>query len=244
VVNRINRGDFDGLPTALKELHEEAENLRLFSLRGVRAVDWIVLHRETDSMANLPSMESALAVQDCDCPYRRARKIRSLAELGVIETARSALQELAPPTLARLPHDRDYLATLVHLSVASILTRSQAHVEQLYALLSPYPHWHAADLSLHCDGSVSHFLGTLARALGRTRDATRHLEGALECNERAGYAPQAAHSAYELARALSDPTSPQGGKRVQSLLTRVIDMTRRIGMAPLAHDAQQQLQSS
>jgi DNA-binding winged helix-turn-helix (wHTH) protein len=243
VVHRMNRGDFDGLPTALKELHEEAENLRLFSLRSVRAIDWIVLRRETDSMSNLPPMESALAVQEVDCPYRRARKIRSLAEVGVIETARSALHELAPSTLARLPHDRDYLATLVHLSVGSILTRSPAHAEALYALLSPYPHWYAADLSLHCDGSVSHFLGTLARSLGRTREATRHFEEALECNERAGYAPQAAHSAYELARALSDPTSPQGGKRVKSLLTRVIDMTHRIGMAPLAHDAQQQLQS-
>jgi DNA-binding winged helix-turn-helix (wHTH) protein/tetratricopeptide (TPR) repeat protein len=242
VVQRMNRGDFDGLPSVLMALHEEAEGLRLFSLRGVRALDWIVLRRETDSMSNLPSMESALVVQDSDCPYRRARKIRSLAELGAIESARTALHELAPAALGRLPHDRDYLATLVHFSVASIATRSEAHAEALYALLSPYPHWYAADLSMHCDGSVSHFLGTLARSLGRTREATRHLEEALEYNERAGFAPQAAHSAYELARALSDPTSPQGGKRVQSLLARVIDMTRRIGMAPLAHDAQEQLQ--
>jgi DNA-binding winged helix-turn-helix (wHTH) protein/tetratricopeptide (TPR) repeat protein len=244
VVHRMNRGDFDGLPAALKALHEEAESQRLFSLRGVRAVDWIVLRRETDSMSNLPPLQDALVVHEVDCPYRRARKVRSLAELGPIEAARSALHELAPASLGRLPHDRDYLGTLVHLSVASIATRSQAHAEALYALLSPYPHWYAADLSLHCDGSVSHFLGTLARALGRTREATRHLEEALECNERAGYAPQAAHSAYELARALSDPTSPQGRKHVQSLLTRVIDMTRRIGMEPLAQDALQQLQSS
>jgi hypothetical protein len=242
VVQRMNLGDFDGLPSVLMALHEEAEGLRLFSLRGVRALDWIVLRRETDSMSNLPSMESALVVQDSDCPYRRARKIRSLAELGAIESARTALHELAPAALGRLPHDRDYLATLVHFSVASIATRSDAHAEALYALLSPYPDWYAADLSMHCDGSVSHFLGTLARSLGRTREATRHLEEALEYNERAGFAPQAAHSAYELARALSDPTSPQGGKRVQSLLTRVVDMTRRIGMAPLAHDAQEQLQ--
>jgi DNA-binding winged helix-turn-helix (wHTH) protein len=243
VVQRMNRGDFDGLPSALTALHEEAEGLRLFSLRGVRAIDWIVLRREIDSMSNLPSLESALVVQQSDCPYRRARKIRSLAELGAIESARTALHEHAPEAFGRLPHDRDYLATLVHFSVASIATHSEAHAEALYALLSPYPHWYAADLSMHCDGSVSHFLGTLARSLGRAREATRHLEEALECNERAGFAPQAAHSAYELARALSDPTSPQGGKRVQSLLTRVIDMTRRIGMAPLAHDAQEQLQS-
>jgi DNA-binding winged helix-turn-helix (wHTH) protein len=259
VVQRMNRGDFDGLPSALRELHDQAKDLRLFSLRGVRAIDWIVLNRETDSMSTLPSLASletppslaslaslatCLAVQEGDCPYRRARKIRSLAELGAGEAARTALHELPPEALERLPHDRDYLATLVHLSVASIATRSQAHAEALYALLSPYPHWYAADLSLHSDGSVSHFLGTLARSLGRPGEAARHLEEALECNEHAGFAPQAAHSAYELARTLSDPASPQTGKRARTLFTRVIDMTRRIGMAPLAQDAQQQLQGS
>ena len=244
VVQRMNRGDFDGRPAALKELHDQAEGMRLFSLRGVRFVDSIVLRRETDSMSNSPALEACLAVQEGDCPYRRARKIRSLAELGATETARTALHELVPPTLERLPHDRDYLATLVHLSVASIATRSQAHAEALYALLSPYPHWYSADLSLHSDGSVSHFLGTLARSLGRMREAAHHLEEALECNEHAGFAPQAAHSAYELARTLSDPVSPQTAKRARSLYTRVIDMTRRIGMAPLAQDAQQQLQGS
>ena len=137
---------------------------------------------------------------------------------------------------------RDYLGTLVHLSVASIATSSPAHAEALYALLSPYPHLYAADLSLHSDGSVAHVLGTLAHSLGRMREAARHLEEALECNEHAGFAPQAAHSAYELARTLYDPASPQTGKRARSLFTRVIDMTRRIGMAPLAQDARQQLQ--
>ena len=244
VVQRMNRGDFDGLPSVLKELHDQAEGMRLFSLRGVRFVDWIVLRRQTDSPSNLRALEACLAVQEGDCPYRRARKIRSLAELGATEAARTALHELAPPALERLPHDRDYLATLVHLSVASIATRSQAHAEALYALLSPYPYWYSADLSLHSDGSVSHFLGTLAGSLGRPRDAARHLEEALECNEHAGFAPQAAHSAYELARTLADPSSPQTGKRARSLFTRVIDMTRRIGMAPLAQDAQQQLQGT
>lgn len=158
--------------------------------------------------------------------------------------ARAELHNLAPSALGRLPHDRDFLATLVHLSVASIATSSHAHAEALYGLLSPYPHWYAADLSLHCDGSVSHFLGTLARALGRTEEATKHLEEAIEENDRAGFAPQAAHSAYELARLLSSTGGTRAGKRVRALLTRVLDVTRRIGMQPLAQDAQRQLGSS
>ena len=40
--------------------------------------------RETDSTSTRASFEGALVVQEGDCPYRRARKIRSLAELGAI----------------------------------------------------------------------------------------------------------------------------------------------------------------
>ncbi len=243
VVHRMNRGDFSGLASALRELHEEAEARRLFSLWGVRAVDWTILRRETGSESPLPSLERAFVVQEGDCPYRRARKIRSLAELGATDASRTSLLELPAGMLERLPHDRDYLATLVHLSVASIATGSQAHVAALYALLSPYPDQYAADLSLHCEGSVSHFLGTLAQSLGRTREATKHLEDALELNERAGFAPQAARSAYELARSLPFPPGSQAGKRARALFARVLDTTRRLGMDPLARDAQRQLEA-
>ncbi len=241
VVHRMNRGDYGGLEAAVRELHLAAEELHLFSLQGVRALDRIILRRETDSTSALPAFDAALLIGEGDCPYRRARKIRSLVELGAIDVARAALQDLPPGKLDRLPHDRDFLSTLVHLSVASIATSSHSHAEALYALLSPYPHWYAADLSLHCDGSVSHFLGTLARSLGRTREATKHLEEALDRNDRAGFAPQAAHSAYELARVLGATASPQARKRAQALFTHVLDVTRRIGMQPLAHEAQGQL---
>jgi DNA-binding winged helix-turn-helix (wHTH) protein len=241
LVQRMNRGDYGGLAAPLRELHLAAEELHLFSLQGVRALDQIILRRETDSTSAPPAFEAALVVREGDCPYRRARKIRSLVELGAIEVGRTALQDLPPGTLDRLPHDRDFLSTLVHLAVASIATSSQAHTEALYGLLSPYPRWYAADLSLHCDGSVSHFLGTLARALDRAQEAAMHLEEALEQNDRAGFVPQAAHSAYELACVLSGTSGPQAPKRVQALLTRVLDVTRRIGMEPLAREAQRQL---
>ena len=122
VVHRMNRGDYCGLEAAVRELHLAAEELHLFSLQEVRALDRIILRRETDSMPAPPSFTDALVVHEGDCPYRRARKIRSLAELGAVDVARAELHDLAPSALGRLPHDRDFLATLVHLSVASIAT--------------------------------------------------------------------------------------------------------------------------
>ena len=241
VVHRMNRGEFSGLKGALQELQDRAEELHFFSLRGVRAVDLSVLSRETGLKSILAS---TLVLQEADCPYRRGRKIRSLVELGEMGKARTALHELSPEKLERLPHDRDYLATLVHLAVASMATGSLEHAEVLYALLSPYPHLHAADLSIHCDGSISHFLGALARALGRTKESVPHLEEALERNERAGFAPRTAHSAYELACVLSDSKRSQVAGRARALFTRVLKMTREMGMEPLAQRAQRQLQSS
>ncbi len=244
VVHRMNRGEFTGLKAALQDLQDRAEELHLFSLQGVRAVDWGVLLRETDSPSVLAPLEGAFVLQEADCPYRRARKIRFMVEVGAIEKGRSALRELPSDRLERLPRDRDYLATLVHLAVVSVATRSRAHTEVIYALLAPYPHLHAADLSLHCDGSVSRFLGILARSLGRTREAIQHLEEALERNEHAGFAPQAAHSAYELGCALSASRSPEVAKRARTLFERVLEMTGPMGMDPLMQSARRQLRSS
>ncbi len=245
VVHRMNRGEFQGLKAALLELQERAEDLHLFSLQGVRAVDWSVFLRETTGgMSILTPLESTLVPQEADCPYRWARKMRSLVELGAGEKARTALDELPSDRLERLPHDRDYLGTLVHLAVVSIATGSRSHAEVLYTLLSPYPHLHAADLSMHCDGSVSRFLGSLARSLGRRQEAERHLEEALERNERAGFMPQAAHSAYELGCVLSESGSPPTAKRARPLWTRVLEMTRPMAMDPLTRQAEERLARS
>ena len=244
VVQRMNRGEFVGVKEAVEELQERAEGLRLFSKQGVRAVDWTVLLRETAAQSALAPFESLLVLQEADCPYRRARKIRSMAEMGTIEGARAALNELRPEKLERLPHDRDYLATLCHFAVASVATDSREHAEVLYALLAPYPHLYAADLSLHCEGSVSQVLGTLARSFGRARESVRHLEEALERNERAGLGACAAHSAYDLACALRDSMNPDIAKQAKALFTRVVGMTRKMGMHPLMRSAEEQLRRS
>jgi DNA-binding winged helix-turn-helix (wHTH) protein len=243
VVQRMNLGEFVGMKAALQKLQDRAERQQIFSLQGVRAVDWGVLLRETEGPADQARRENAVVLQESDCPYKWARKVRTLVEFGAPDKAKAALQDLPTEKLARLPHDRDYLATLAHLSVASIATRSLGHAEILYSLLSPYPHFFAADLSMHCDGSVSHFLGTLGRVLGRTREAAKHLEDALDRNERAGFAPSAAHSAYELACTLIAMGGSSGVTRARELLLRVVESTHRMGMAPLSKKAEEQLRT-
>ena len=242
-VQRMNRGEFAEAEVALRDLRDWAERARLFGRHSMYAVDWGVLLRETGDIASLASYEQTMMPDESDCPFRRARKIRFLAELGDVEAARRILRELPSEALSRLPHDRDYLGTLVHLAVASLATNDLNHVEALYTLLSPYPNFYAADLSFHCDGSVAHFLGLLAGALGLARESVEHFEQALNANERAGFEGRAAHSAYELGRAVTATAASGGQSRARTLLERALEASRRMGMAPLARRAEQQLRS-
>jgi DNA-binding winged helix-turn-helix (wHTH) protein/tetratricopeptide (TPR) repeat protein len=235
VVHRMNRGEFHGVKEALQDLQDRATQLQLFSLGAVRALDRGVLLRETEGPAALTRYDGEILIRESDCPYRLARKIRSLVEVGAHDRARAALEALPAESLGRLPHDRDYLSTLTHLAIASVALRSLSHAEMLYTLLSPYPHLHGADLSFHCDGSISHHLGTLARALGRKERAVAHLENALDSNQRAGFAANAAHSAYELATLLIDVVQTEDAKRrARTVLANVCEWSERMGMVPLA----------
>jgi len=205
------------------------------------AIDWGVLLRETGDISRLASYEQTMTPDDSDPPFRRARKIRFLAEIGQIQVARGILQELPAEALSRLPHDRDYLGTLVHLAAAALATKSQIQAEALYALLSPYPHLYASDLSLHSDGSVAHFLGLLADAIGRPGESVAHFEQALAANERAGFEGHAAHSAYELGRMLIATASNGENNRARELLTRALETSRRLRMHPLAQRVEERL---
>ncbi|HLK35649.1 MAG TPA: AAA family ATPase [Polyangiaceae bacterium] len=242
IVHRMNRGHFAGVADALKELHELAEGTYLFNVQRVGATDRGVLLRETGE-APPAGDDGPLHPQDSDCPFRAARKIRSLAEAGSIEAATAALQRWPRERLSELPHDRDYLATLVHLAAASVPTGCLPYAESVYALLAPYPRFFAADLSLHCDGSVSHFLGLLARALGRDARAREHLEQALDDNDRGGFPARAAHSAFELATLLLDAGAAPDETRARELLSRVVADGRRMGMHPLTRRAESRLRA-
>ena len=64
----------------------------------------------------------------------------------------------------------------------------------LYRLLAPYAHLDAVASGEVFSGSVARYLRMLATATGAPHDAARHLEDALETNERMGARPWVAHT--------------------------------------------------
>ena len=115
---------------------------------------------------------------------------------------------------------------------ASLYDTARAAI--LYDQLLPYADRMAADVHEGSGGAVARSLGILAALLGRTPDAIRHLEAAIELNVATGALPWAAHSRVELANALI-----AAGDRVRArdLLEEARESARTLGMSVLEERA-------
>jgi hypothetical protein len=112
-----------------------------------------------------------------------------MVEVGSLPDAARALAGWPPEIIADLPRDRDTVATLAHLALASVAVGSEPHAKLLCDLLEPYRDLYVADASLHCDGSAARFLGLLCEAVGRREEAARHFEHARRQDDRVGLGP-------------------------------------------------------
>lgn len=166
-------------------------------------------------------------------PSARSRVIRTLAESGFLEQVRPEVERLAEEGLDRLPRDQAYLGCLCDLAVVAEILDDRPRAEEIHALLLPYAHFNALHETWFYQGSVSHFLGTLAQLLGRRREAASHLEAAIAMNERIGHVPQLARSRYELARVLAAAGTRGARARAVELRKQAAATARSLGMQSL-----------
>jgi DNA-binding winged helix-turn-helix (wHTH) protein len=235
MVERMGRGDFGGVRTHLEELRATGERLRLYAYEMLWGLDFMLFRLETHGhdVASDASLEAALPPA-IDPPNVRALKLRLWVDLGLRDAARSVLRSFVDGGLDQLPCDRDYLGTLAHLSAAAFMLDEHATAQQLYALLAPHGACFATDVSLHPRGSIAHWLGVLARMLGKRTEAEAHLAHAIAQNEAMSFAPRAAESRYELARTLMASDDASARARARTLCEEALRSTRAMGMQPLA----------
>jgi eukaryotic-like serine/threonine-protein kinase len=184
-VQRVNIGDETGGIRALQALHARALRDAVPGTLLFRAYDQCLI---SPAVANLSTSElrSALAPDPGDGPNIWSMKLRTLAQAGLHDEARSRLRQVAPEQLRLLPRDRDYLGTLGSLVHAVIELAELAYLAPLHALLGEYPGAFCAHFSFLCEGSVVQLQGVLARSLGRHADATRQLAQGAALAERSG----------------------------------------------------------
>ncbi|MCA1841857.1 MAG: hypothetical protein LC792_01450, partial [Actinobacteria bacterium] len=122
------------------------------------------------------------------------------ARLGAGEAAQHVVEELVDHDLRALPRNAVWLNTLTHLADTVALLGDEPRAVALYDLLGPYSDRMALlDRAIVCKGSVSHYLGLLARTMGDTAGAARHFDAALATYRRIGAAPLAARTEREAA---------------------------------------------
>jgi tetratricopeptide (TPR) repeat protein len=231
LVMRMNRGEFSGVHEELERLRVQADRLRLQARHSLWARDLGQLLYWTGDPAQLVSLvKPSLGLATTDLPIGRSYKLRALAEMGLMAEAQQALATVTEAWLRDLPRDRDYLAVLAQISVCVIAAGSREHAAVLYELLLPFAHFYAASITFECMGSISYFLGMLARTLGEAQTARSHLERAAVANERAELSAWAVQAQVELARLLLSERSVLDVARARQLLAAARPVAQRRGL--------------
>jgi DNA-binding SARP family transcriptional activator len=123
--------------------------------------------------------------------------------------------------------DNDKIFGWCLLAEICFLLKDGRHASRLYELLLPYADCNAVGHPLWAAGSVSRYLGLLAAQLGRFDGAARHLEHALEANERMRARPWFAHTQEDYGRLLIFVGDEDRG---HALVEQALATYRELGM--------------
>jgi tetratricopeptide (TPR) repeat protein len=167
-------------------------------------------------------------------PLHRSALACALVDLGRTEEARGVLGELARDQFAALYPDNEWLVGAALAAEASARLGDRAAAETLYAQLAPMAGRHAIGHAEGSVGAVDRYLGLLAASMERQEDAARHLEDAIEINERMGARPWAAHCRHDLAVVLRHADGPGDAARAAELDRAALVVATALGMPALA----------
>jgi hypothetical protein len=171
-------------------------------------------------------------------PVMRCALAHVHARLGRHEEAHRALDELAAEDVPGLPLDQEWLYGTSLLAEVAVLVGDAASAEFLYAALSPWAGFTAADHPEGFRGSISRDLGVLAAMLERPEEAALHFDTALEANERMGLSPWLAHTQREYARLLLARNGAGDRDRAAELLVAALATYREVGMPGYVAEAE------
>ncbi len=161
--------------------------------------------------------------------YRSHRAFLALAA-GQIEKATRAFEKLAKNQFADIPKDRAYISTLVDLVRIAVPLEDRQRGQTLYQLLKPYSHINATSTIINSVGSVSHFLGELARLLGKRKQAAEHFEDALVMNQKLELPVALALTRHSYGRLLAEEPSKEARARSRELLAAARETGRQLGI--------------
>ena len=167
--------------------------------------------------------------------FRQGHPVLACCKTGQDFGSKVPSQRLAADSFAALKDSRGLLVEAAALTgVCTQLGDVPHHAAVLYQLLRPHEKRNAVLGLFAAFGAVSRYLGKLALSLSHLDEAIRHLQAAVEFNNRIGARAWAAYASHELAVALL--ARGYGGDRpvALSLLANAHAEATSMGMERLA----------
>lgn len=159
------------------------------------------------------------------------------AETNQLDACRAEFELLAADGFAGIPQDNVYLAALACASETCVQLGDTSRAAQLFALLLPYEDLAVTISHLFYMGSVSHYLGILAGAMGAFDEAENHLNKALATYLRIEASPFSCYAQFGLAQMLCGRRTQGDQELSHSMLLTVEETADRLGMGRIAERA-------
>jgi tetratricopeptide (TPR) repeat protein len=192
------------------------------------------VHRERGSTGSFWSeFQEVVRLWKSRSPSLCAQSALLLLAQGREREARAELERIPLEQLRRRPMTGGYLGMLCAVGHASAVLGDRERCARVYEELLPFSERNAVDTIWFALGSVSYYLGLLARALGNHDAARQHFEHAVRRNTEFGYRPHAARCRYELAQTLAAADDPRLRRRASELLDEIEPDVRKMGLTML-----------
>ncbi len=197
----------------------------------------LVLRRDQGRIGELEGFVKGFVEQQPNVPLWRCGVVLVYSEMGRESDARREFERLAANEFDDLPRDSVWSTAVAIMAEVCTLYSDADRAAKLYDLLLPYAARNATlPSAISYLGPVSHYLGKLARIMGRWEQAQDHFDAAVAMNAKMGARPWLARTQYEYARMLLKRGSDGDVQAAQSLITDSLKTAEDIGMAKLVSD--------
>ena len=226
-------GNLDEAETRAKRSRDAERVLSGGAGSGVHGIQMFSIRREQGRLSELAPIVRALAHVDGSQGAWRPGLIALLAELGLHDEARHALEQIHDHGLEPF-REALWTASLTYLADASSALRDERTAAPVRRELEAYAGGAiAVGHGVAFYGAADRYLGMLAAVMSDWDDAARHFDSALELNRRMGARTWLAHTTYEYARMLTRRGRAEDAPRAASLLDESAVLAGQIGMPGL-----------
>ena len=206
---------------------QEAERLGLEALEFGRAgsqpeaaaayaILLFQIRRDQQRLSEAEALLVDMTEQHPEVPFYRATLALQYCEVGRKAEARSILERLATSGFARPPRNHIWLNALCHCAWVCAHLSDESRAAELLDLLSPYPD-QMVIVGGEPVGSLSFYVGLLARTVGKLDEAEARFAGAAAIHERLRAPVWLARSRLEWARTLTVRGRPGDAERAHKL---------------------------